>query len=69
MIVNRSGEVMLIEQKNGPLAERDGEPTKVYADTEKNVVDIHAYIAKQDRTFIRRTGDLARSGTRSSGCS
>ena len=151
VIVNRSGEVMLIEQKNGPLAERDGELTKVYADTEKSVipqirrsvdnvkakfrqrqgsghletnfliycpdyrvrdlnavaigagqivdavaadglvrriqsvlgqgvvdkrradrvrgffrqtlnlvVDIHAYIAAQDRTFIRRTGDLAR---------
>jgi hypothetical protein len=39
VIVNRSGEVLLIEQKNGPLAETSAGLVKNYTDSSKNVGD------------------------------
>ena len=38
-IVNRSGQVLIIEQKNGALEERDGGLVARYADGEKNVAE------------------------------
>jgi Holliday junction resolvase-like predicted endonuclease len=37
VIVNRSGEILVIEQKDGPLEESDGELVKVYGDGRKSV--------------------------------
>ncbi|MDX1572362.1 MAG: nuclease-related domain-containing protein, partial [Xanthomonadales bacterium] len=39
VVLNRAGQVLCIEQKNGPLLERDGALVKVYGEQEKNVGD------------------------------
>jgi hypothetical protein len=39
VVVNRAGNILLIEQKNGPLDEIDGELSKRYAHRSKNPVD------------------------------
>lgn len=39
VVVNRAGDILLIEQKNGPLDEIDGELSKRYGDGRKNPVD------------------------------
>jgi hypothetical protein len=47
VVVNRSGEVLFIEQKNGPLEERDGGLVKVYSGSPKDVGEqIHRSINK-----------------------
>lgn len=39
VVLNHAGQVLCIEQKNGPLLERDGALIKVYGDQPKNVAD------------------------------
>lgn len=39
VVLNHAGQVLCIEQKNGPLLERDGALIKVYGDQEKDVGD------------------------------
>jgi hypothetical protein len=37
VVLNRAGQVLCIEQKNGPLEEADGQLIKHYGDSHKNV--------------------------------
>ena len=61
VILNRSGDLLFIEQKNGVLEETDGGLVKRYRNGEKNVVDqIHRSMGKVRETFQQVHGKKIR---------
>ena len=61
VIVNRSGKVMVIEQKNGWVHETDAGLVKVYADGDKNVIDqVHRSIDRVRGKFKDQQGGCHR---------